>query len=274
MDTSNNKTRSDIPDIRLLVVGAVAGLAIAAIGIIKREDPALPGNAVALVNDTIITREQVERIASRSETAVDAGMIEQMIDEELLLQRGIELGMTRTDGAVRTAIINSLVASVTAEADAANPADDDLQEYLSRNADRFSYVARIEIDAWQTEDESLAQQFATRLRTDAAAAAGAGIEKRRDIPQGLLDIEEFRDLLGPGISASAAGMPSGSIAVFARRGRWVVVRVLAVESAAITDLASIRNRVLLEYRRDMADRQLRDYLRGLRERADVQIAVP
>jgi hypothetical protein len=69
-------------------------------------------------------------------------------------------------------------------------------------------------------------------------------------------------------------MPAGSSAVFARRGRWLVVRVKQTETAAVTDLDSIRNRVLLDYRRHLADQALRQYLDDLRDRADIAVALP
>ena len=53
-----------------------------------------------------------------------------------------------------------------------------------------------------------------------------------------------------------------------------VVQVLEKESAVVTDLSAIRNRVLLDYRRSLADQTLRDYLDDLRRRADVDVVQP
>ena len=283
MDNNNNeaaRTHNDGRDIRLLIAGALAGLTLAAYGILEREDPAMPGDAIAVVNDVVIGRAQVERAWARgttysqSQPAADefGRLVEQLIDEELMLQRGIELGMMRSGVTVRAAIINSLVASVTAEADAANPDDAILAAHLAENSERFSTVSGIALDAWQGEDEQTAQEFATALR--GGADVPDTLQKRSDIPETMLPLEDVRDLLGPGIAASAAGMPPGSLAVFARRGFWVVVRVNDVMTATIDDLASIRNRVLLDYRRELAEQQLRTYIDGLRERADIRIAMP
>ena len=95
-----------------------------------------------------------------------------------------------------------------------------------------------------------------------------------DLPPGLLPVEVLRDYLGPGIAAAAADMPVTSSAVFARRGRWLVVQVLDKATAVVTDLGSIRNRVLLDYRRSLADQTLKEYVDDLRRRADVKIALP
>jgi hypothetical protein len=69
-------------------------------------------------------------------------------------------------------------------------------------------------------------------------------------------------------------MPVGSSAVFARRGRWLVVQVLEKKSSVVTDLSTIRNSVLLNYRRSLADQTLREYLDDLRRRADVDVVRP
>ena len=89
-----------------------------------------------------------------------------------------------------------------------------------------------------------------------------------------MPLETLRDYVGPGIAAAAAEMPAGSSAVFARRGRWLVVQVLEKEVSAVTDLGSIRNRVLLDYRRTLADEMLRNYIDNLRQRADVVVTEP
>ncbi len=144
------------PDIRWLVAGALAGLLAAGFGILRQADSGnvLPANALARVNEQIITRDNYDRALARlgtNNTSDDAGawVLQRLVDDELLVQRGLELGMARSDSAVRNAIIDSLIASVTAEADAASPGDEELQQYLSENADRFSFVESLSVAAWQ-----------------------------------------------------------------------------------------------------------------------------
>ncbi len=269
------------PDIRWLVAGALAGLLAAAFGILRQADSGnvLPANALARVNERIITRDNYDRALARlgtNSTSDDAGawVLQRLVDDELLVQRGLELGMAQSDSAVRNAIIDSLIASVTAEADAASPGDEELQQYLSENADRFSFVASLSVAAWRTNDEAVAQSFVNALRNDSSTTTSDTIGPIPDLPPSLMPVEVLRDFLGPGITAAAADMPVGSSAVFARRGRWLVVQVLEKESAVVTDLSAIRNRVLLDYRRSLADRTLRDYIDNLRRRADVDVVQP
>lgn len=277
----NQEKRAGAPDLRWLIAGAVAGLLAAGYGLLRQADSGgeLPAGAVARVNEQIITRDQFDRAVLRfgaSELSDDdnARMLQRLVEDELLVQRGIELGMAQSDTTVRNAIVDSLVASVTAEADAASPTDEELQQYLDENSDRFSYTANISVAAWQTDDEAVAQTFVTALRDYGEVTISDTIGPIPDLPPGMLPVELLRDYLGPGIAAAASEMPEGSSAIFARRGRWLVVQVLAKKSAVITDLSAVRNRVLLDYRRNLADEALQDYLDDLQRRAEVDVVRP
>ncbi len=272
---------SGTPDIRWLVAGALAGLLAAGFGILRQADSGteLPANAVARVNDQIIGRDNYDRALARLGTNSTSGdetawVLQRLVEDELLVQRGLELSMAQSDSAVRNAIIDSLIASVTGEADAASPGDEELQQYLADNADRFSYTASLSVAAWQTNDDAVAQSFVTDLRNGSNVTTSDAIDPVPDLPPGLMPVELLRDYLGPGIAAAAAEMPVGSSAVFARRGRWLVVQVLEKKSAVVTELGTIRNRVLLDYRRNLADKTLQDYLDDLRRRADVVVVQP
>ncbi len=271
------------PNLRLLALGALIGLIAAGIGLLDRPPSALalPETAVARVNDVIISRDAYSRNRARTQNVdaadienLDVDLLRRMVDDELLVQRGVTLGMTQSDLVVRQALIDSLVASVTAEADAASPSEEELAKYLEENAERFSYTARIGLDAWQTDIESVAQAFVQRLRNDENAVAEGDIQAMADLPAGLIPTEIAADYVGPSIVAAAANMPNGSSAVFARRGRWLVVRVRSKELSTVTDLSLIRNRVLIAYRRDLAQSSLTQYVDQLRQRADITVATP
>jgi hypothetical protein len=265
-------------DIRWLALGAVLGLSAAAYGILRQSDSAspLPDQAIASVNGVIIGRDVYDRSLERmgAENADAARLLERLIADELLVQRGVDLGMTESDSEVRNAIVNSLIASVTAEADAASPDDAILEKYLADNAARFSFTSRLHVEAWQTEVEPVAQEFVAALRAGAAPDRTGVIQPMPDLPDGQMAIDMLRNYLGPAITAAAADMPEGSSAVFARRGRWLVIRVVAKERMAVTDLEGIRNRVLLDYRRNLADELLADYVERLRNRAEIRTRMP
>lgn len=283
-DYSNPDRQQNIPNMRWLALGSLAGLIMAGYGLLRQADVGsdLPVSALARVNDVLISRDNYERALARlADESTDAltlerraWMLERLIEEELLVQRGLELGMARSDGAVRNAIVNSLIASVTGEADAANPTDEQLEQHLADNADRFSFVDKVAVEGWQSDDEAVAQGFVTTLRDTDEPVTTDEIRKIPDLPAALMPIENLRDYLGPGIAAATVELPIGSSAVFARRGRWIVVRVLKKESEVVTDLSSIRNQVIIDYRRSLADETLQRYLDDLRNKAKVNVVQP
>lgn len=283
-DYSNPDRQQNIPNMRWLALGSLAGLIMAGYGLLRQADVGsdLPVSALARVNDVLISRDNYERALARlADESTDAltlerraWMLERLIEEELLVQRGLELGMARSDGAVRNAIVNSLIASVTGEADAENPTDEQLEQHLADNADRFSFVDKVAVEGWQSDDEAVAQGFVTTLRDTDEPVTTDEIRKIPDLPAALMPIENLRDYLGPGIAAATVELPIGSSAVFARRGRWIVVRVLKKESEVVTDLSSIRNQVIIDYRRSLADETLQRYLDDLRNKAKVNVVQP
>lgn len=267
-------------------VGCAAGLAMAAVGMLDRsaESVTLPDSAVAKINDRIISTDDYRRAVERIETATGGALnaadrsrvLQQLVEEELLVQRGVELGMATTEATVRAAIVQSLVASVTAEADAADPSDADLDSFLAEHAERYTYASATRLAAWTTEDEWLAQDFAQRVREtpNSDLDLPEGIRAVPGLPEGALPPERLRMFLGPAIAGAALDMPANSTAVYARQGRWYVVHVVHHEEGERAELAAVRSQVLLDFRRALADQALRDYVDGLMRRADVVVTSP
>lgn len=268
------------PSLLWLAVGALAGLAAAGYGLLEQSgsESGLPPGAVARVNDALIDARQVEgAITQLARTTTDevattakADVLQRLIDEELLVQRGIDLGMVTSELTVRTAIVESLIASVTAEADAADPDDADLEAFMQDNAARYTYASAIRVEAWTTDDESVARRFVQQLESNSDSST-AELVPVPGLPTAPAPLERLRMFLGPAIAAAAADIPAGNSAVFARQGRWYVVRVLEHAEATLASLDSIRSQVLLDYRRSLADERLQAYLEELRRTADIVV---
>lgn len=280
----SEQPRSARSDLRWLAAGALAGLLAAAYGLLERSPPedALPEQAVARVNDQIISNAAYERAIGRyvaiSNAAIDDDLrvrvLGQLIDEELLVQRGLELGMADSQLDVRAAIVQSLVASVTGEADAAAPTDEDLRRHFEENQANFTYAAMMSVDAWITDDEAAAQEFIAVLRLGGDATETESVRPVPGLPAGPMPLDILREYLGPGITAAATDMPEGSSAVFARLGRWMILRLVSKQEETVADFESVRARVLLDYRRSLADTRLREYVENLRRQADVDVRQP
>jgi hypothetical protein len=108
-----------------------------------------PQDVVAVVNGQAITRDAFERYvesaAAEGETAASDAenrrrLLLQMVDEELLFQRAIALGLHRRDPAAHRAILSAVIASVTSEGEAAYPDEAALRSHYEENAAPFDEV--------------------------------------------------------------------------------------------------------------------------------------
>ncbi len=83
------------------------------------------GQVVALVGDSVIGRDELERALvavdsdrrARIDEAVRDHVLSRLIDEELLLQAAIDIGLEAEDGAVRRVMIDAMIAAIEAQAD-------------------------------------------------------------------------------------------------------------------------------------------------------------
>jgi len=291
-----SETGDDRTARRLLLAGAVAGIALAAYGVLgSGDDAAAPPDAIALVNGQALSRESFARFsaavaAERRTTTLDASeqrrLLDRMIDEELLLQRGIALGLDRYEPSARGAIVSALVASVTADAETGEPDEATLREFHAKNAGRFGSGPRLAVDvafvAVANRAEALAREraetLARRLRAGedfATLNAELGDAPVAQLPSGELDLDTLRDYLGPTAARAAAELAVGEVAGPVRGSTGYTVLVLRGRRAEETaPFESVREQVRAEYLRSRGEQALSDYLAGLRADGRIQVLDP
>ncbi len=262
-----------------LATGAFIGLALAAVGLLDltvRGDD-LPSSAAARVNDVLIDgenyREALDRLQSDSRNPLDDAdrrwVLDRLIDEELLVQHGLAMGMAHSEHNVRGALVRALISSATAEADASNPEEADLKKFYSDNIGQFTTVSALAIRAWTTPFKNIAEELAEDLEAGEAFVASPEFTPIAAIPSSLLPIAKLRDYLGPTLTARVQQQNEHEIAVYPATGTSYVVEVLQKEAPQAAPFRSVQNQVLIKYRQSLADQALRDYIAELRERASI-----
>ena len=132
----------------LCAIGALLGLAIAGLGLFTAKGTrtsAVPAEDVAVVNQVpILMTDYVAQLRALYDVSLDRAttvqkrkVLDDMIGEELRVQRGVELGLQSDTIEVRQALVGAVEAQTAADAVLAQPSEVDLRAYYDRNRAAF-----------------------------------------------------------------------------------------------------------------------------------------
>lgn len=248
----------------LLVAGLALGASLAAAGL--RGSPAskssaLPPQAVARVNGHLILRDAwlraVAAVASERRTPLtDADqrhILDRLVDEELLVQHGLALGLAESDARLRSTMVSEVM---VAASDASAPALDDaaLRRFYDKNRDFFTPAGRLRVRAWRLDASGARQPF------------------EPEVPDALLPVAKLQAYLGPALTARALALaPGETSAPIEGGGAPVVLSVLASQPGQAPAFEQVREQVRIEARRRADESAVASLLAQLRERNDVVI---
>jgi len=285
----------------LLRSGVILGLVLTAVGLLHSGEPrpdassdAMPTGSVARVNGYPIATAIYARIlggvaAERKTAAVERAdrqrILDRLIDEELLVQRGVELGLAHTDRILRRQIVTALTASLTTEATEIMPDEGELRRFYSEHSELFARTDRLSVaqiflrvpSASQDVDVyQRAEQAAQRLRTGEsfeAVNAELGNEPILRLPAGLLPPEKIQEYLGPTVTQTLLTLPPGQISDPIRSGTGYHVLILQDRQLGVAPpFETIRETVLAQYRRATGEKAVIAYIADLRTRAQIETA--
>lgn len=285
---------------RWLVLGACAGVAIAAASLVRGGGgaevvvPPGAGDVVALVNGVPITQESLARFASavardRGRLDLDPAerrrLLSRLIDEELLLQRGITLDLPRREQSARSAIVTAMVDSLTS-AEASEPTREDLEAFLRESPGSFVRPGRVTIEAVRVpldlptpaDAPARAAEVARRAKAgESLAVIGAELAAPIDppLPSGPISIDALRDRAGGIVVQAVSALTPGETSepVRAMDGYWVV-HLAAREPDFAPPLEQIYEPVRQAWTLREHERRLGEALAQMRAEAKVEIVDP
>lgn len=279
----------------LLALGIAVGALMAAAGLLVADDrdAALPGDAAARVNGELIRRDDYDRLLAalagdRRNPIDDAQrqlVLDRLIEEELLIQRGLELGLAQLDTRVRKDLTMAMIDSVVADVRDLTPTDDELRTFYTDNAASFAQAGRYRVRQIWCRAATLADGDAAYRRARDAGdrwrageayetvKAELGDEEISPIPDSLLPPTKLTDYLGPTALRTVLELQPGQVSEPIRSSTgYHVLQLVERGAATVPDFESVREQVAAEFRRRRADDALRSYLDDLRARAEVEVA--
>jgi parvulin-like peptidyl-prolyl isomerase len=274
-----------------LAVGSTLGLVVAAGGLLasgRTAAPARPADTVARVNGVAIRtadyRRALDAVAADRRVPPDAALrrhvLDRLIDEELLVQRGLELGLPRMDPRVRRDLAAAVIDAATAADASGEPTAAELAAFYESNRGFFARAGRVHVRqvfvaAGTPDADDRATAAATRLRGGediAAVRAALGDAEPAPLPDGPLPVAKIADYLAPTALRAALGLAPGGVSDPVRSTAGVHVLVLlAREPQHVPPLAEIEDEIRAEWRRRGGERALHAQLDALRARAVVEM---
>lgn len=245
----------------LLAGGLVLGIGAAAVGVLRDQGPhALPTQAIAQVNGRLILRDAwlraVAAVASERRTPLTEDdkhhILARLIDEELLVQHGVALGLIEQDRRLRGQLVSDVIATATA-AEAEPMADEaELRRFYQDNQDFFTPPGRIRVAVY---------------RLGAAGARSAFVPP---VPDVLLPPTKLRAYLGPALTQLAMQLQPGQSSTPIESGASpVVVEMLEREPGLALPYEQAAEQVRAEHQRRRDEAALRRLLAELRENNSV-----
>lgn len=275
----------------LLAAGMLAGLALAAAGLLGPglgADVAASRDVAALVGDRAISlgtyAEALALVARDRREPLDDDarrrVLDRLIDEELLVQRALALGLAESDRRVRADLVGAVVDSVVAHSEAEPIDDAELEAFFAGNRALFEILAparvgRVFVAATRADAEARAGDAARRLKAKEpfeSVRRELGDVEPVAIPSSPLPPRKLRDYVGSTAAEAVAHLAGGQVSDPIRESAGWSVFVVFARDREGAGLGAVREDVEAELRRRRGDEALRRYLAELRR--DVEVSFP
>jgi parvulin-like peptidyl-prolyl isomerase len=278
----------------LCAIGAIVGLAIAAVGLFSARGTAthtVPPEDIALVNQRPVLRSDfvTQLEAETGETFEQATraeklkVLDEMVREELLVQRGLELDFAETDQMTRNALAMALDQQALAEATTSQPSEQQLREFFDKNPARYAsdgiLTVRhlvLPVAGGGGADQALqkARDAVTALRGNTpveAVMAKFGLTEPRN------DGDEFyfaaKIHLGDAVYAQALRLKEGEVSEPLQAADGIhIVKIVKDKVPVPLSFERARLQVLTDLKNAQQERLMAATMRFLRERSKILIA--
>jgi hypothetical protein len=200
-------------------------------------------------------------------------VLNRMIDEEVLVQRAIALGLPAQDPTVRKQLVQAMIAQSLTQAAVPEPSDEELRKYVEANAEMFRTRTQAKVDAVFVPAGDATQRAAvedalTKGDWDAAKTAGAALPVA--LPDAFLIASKIADYTGADAASAVLRVPVGEATpLIPTAGGFVTLKLVGVQGEGIAPFDTIRATALARWRAEHDSKALRAAIDALRAQADI-----
>ena len=255
--------------------------------------------AVAIVNDVDITEDQFLKYAINLGADIEEEedkeilelILERMIEEELLVQRGLELNLHTKDIQVRKELIQQVINFIV-KIENAELTDDQLENYFLENIKRYESNKKIKINtifikSLDPESQFLGTEYDYKTLENKFNQIYADIENKSfseaknihnqktffEVPTNLINIKDCKQYLGPTICKTLSSFEKDHISnpLFYQDGFYIIKLVDNVRPKADSSFfEDMKDKVLFDYSNERDDNRLKDYIQYLKDNAEIK----
>src|SRR6266545_4899698 len=209
--------------------GAAVGILLAVAGALVPTANEFTRNVVARVNGKAITSQDVDfalgRLAGDGHVTVTheerLETLQRLIDQELLIQRGVEIGLLKSDLTVRKAIAGAMIDTIVASVLEKAHTEEELRAFYASHLAVFTMPARVHVQQIYCSGKGDPNRALDQAKQASVVIAhGLSFQEARErygdednvsLPNTLLPLNVLRSLLGPTLTDTVLAMKTGDI---------------------------------------------------------------
>jgi len=255
--------------------------------------------SVATVNGESISEEQFLKYAINLGANLDSEedinilelLLERMIEEELLVQRGIELSLHKNDIEVRKTIIQQVIAFIIQVEDA-QPDEEELINYFQKNINKYKPTELIHVNSIFVESNNegsilLGSEYDFKSQKDLFDKIYSQLSFKSfsevknefnqpqivELPNKTINLKDCRLYLNNKVCNEIILLENEEISqpIFYQNG-YFIFQMIEKKRAEIDGnfFEKVRDKVLFDYLNQKDDQKLIDYIKYLKNNADIK----
>ena len=254
--------------------------------------------AVAFVNDVVISEDQFLKYASNlgadiqpeDDVEILELLLERMIEEELLVQRGIELDLHKKDIGVRKEMIKQVIDFIIqVEKNQVN--EEDIRDFYNENIGKYTPTEKIQfqsiyINSLNKESVLLGTESDLKtlqpkllklydeLKTVEFLKVKSSFDENNffEIPDKLINIKDCNLLFGKSICNQIASLNLDEVSqpIFFDNGYFIFKLVDRIRQEIDEKYYNeIKEKIIFDYNNNLDDEKLKNYLKYLKDNSDI-----